>query len=69
MFVYSVQNLMLENRMSYDCKNRLRNIGPAIAGSARPVPAPWVERVQHKTGNDEPKIINTFKKPSDIEWR
>ena len=26
--------------MSYYCKNRLKNIGPATAGSAGPVPAP-----------------------------
>ena len=40
MFVYSALNLMLENRMSYYCKNRLKNIGPATAGSVGPVPAP-----------------------------
>ena len=40
MFVSSILNLMLENRMSYYYKNRLKNIGPATAGSAGPVRAP-----------------------------
>ena len=33
--------------MSYYCKNRLRNIVPATAGSAGPVPAP-LKRVVNK---------------------